>query len=244
MPILIACEESQRVCTEFRKRGVEAYSCDLFATSGEHPEWHIICDVLTLLHPHPTKGVNFFTQDFKEHHVNRWTAILAFPPCTDLCASGARHFDKKRADGTQRNSIIFFCEFLRADCDFLLIENPVGIISGSYVKYHYPDLCYEYGLPIKPTQVIQPYWFGDRHRKTTCLWLRGFPELKPTNFVDPTLRTYVCKNGKVVTFDEYMVCVGKDRAKHRSKTFPGIAKAIAEQYAPIILEWEGKYCVV
>ena len=146
MKILVACEESQRVCKAFRDKGHEAYSCDILPTSGDHPEWHIQCDVTELL-----KG--------------GWDMIIAFPPCTDLCVSGARHFEKKRTDGRQRSSIEFFCKFLKADCEKIAIENPVGIISGDYIKTWFPDLAEKYGLPLKPTQIIQPYYFGEPHKK-------------------------------------------------------------------------------
>jgi hypothetical protein len=158
--------------------------------------------------------------------------IIAHPPCTHLAVSGARHFDAKRADGRQREGIEFFCQFLTADCDRIFIENPVGIISGDYIPTHFPDLAEKYSLPRKPSQIIQPYEFGDPHKKTTCLWLKGLPLLKPTNIVKPDLISYTCKDGKKVTFSKYMVqgFSNSDRAKHRSKTFPGIAKAMAEQW--------------
>lgn len=228
MKVLIACEESQTVCKAFREKGHEAYSCDIIECSGGHPEWHIKGNCLPLLDGY----VVFITQDGKEHSIDdRWDLIIAHPPCTDLCVSGARHFEKKRLDGRQRESIKFFAEFLYADCDRVAIENPVGIISGDYIPKWFPDLAEEYELPIKPSQIIQPYQFGDPHRKTTCLWLKGLPNLTGTNVVEPTLVQYTCKNGKTVTFDEFMVKgFDGDRAKHRSKTFEGIAKAMADQW--------------
>ena len=228
MKILVACEESQRVCAEFRERGHEAYSCDIIECSGGHPEWHIRWDVLPLLNG----NCSFLTCDGELHTINgKWDMIIAFPPCTHLCVSGARHFEKKREDGRQREGIEFFCNFLTADCDRIAVENPVGIISGEYIKEYFPDLADKYGLPKKYTQIIQPYEFGDPHKKTTCLWLKGLPKLVPTNVVDPKLVQYVCKSGKKVTFSEYMVKFeGEDRATHRSKTFPGIAKAMAKQW--------------
>lgn len=243
MKILVACEESQAVTIELRRLGHEAYSCDIIDQSGGHPEWHIKGDVLPLLNPSiiPLKtdgwglrGISFHTVDGKEHTIlNRWDMIVAFPPCTHLAVSGARHFEQKRADGRQRKSIEFFCRFLNADCDRIAIENPVGIISGDYIPKHFLDLAQKYDLPRKPSQIIQPYEFGDPHKKTTCLWIKGLPLLEPTNIVSPDLISYTCKNGKKVTFSEYMVHGFKsgDRAKHRSKTFPGIAKAMAEQWA-------------
>ena len=141
MRVLIACEESQRVCIEFRKRGHEAYSCDIEPCSGGHPEWHLQVDAIEILKM-------------------KWDMIIAFPPCTHLAVSGAKYFEKKRTDGRQREGIEFFCKFLTADCDKIAIENPIGIISGDYIKKWFPDLSTKYGLPIKPTQIIQPYEFG------------------------------------------------------------------------------------
>ena len=229
MKVLVACKESQRVCIEFRKRGHEAYSCDIEPCSGGHPEWHINGDVFKVLNGNCV----FETSDAIKHSINgKWDMIIAFPPCTHLAVSGARHFEGKRADGRQREGIEFFCQFLLADCNRISIENPVNIISGDYIPKWFPDLAEKYKLPIKPTQIIQPYEFGDPHKKTTCLWLKGLPKLQPTNIVDPKLVSYICKSGKKVTFSEYMVrdFENGDRAKHRSKTFPGIAKAMAEQW--------------
>lgn len=158
--------------------------------------------------------------------------IIAFPPCTDLAVSGARHFERKRKDGSQYNSIEFFCQFLIADCDYIAIENPVNIISGYYVKEHFPDLAEKYHLPIKPTQRIQPYEYGHTSKKTTCLWLKNLPKLQPTNIVEPELVQYECSDGRTVTFSKHMITgfKSKDRAKARSKTFEGIAEAMADQW--------------
>lgn len=231
---LIACEESQAVTIEYRKAGWEAYSCDIIECSGGHPEWHIMQDVLPLL----DGNCEFMTMDGQTHHVDgKWDMIIAFPPCTHLAVSGARHFEKKRADGRQMEAIEFFCQFLMADCDRVAIENPVGIISGDYIPQWFPHLAEKYGLPLKPTQIIQPYQFGDHARKTTCLWLKGLPALEPTNIVDPgeivgngfsvgaSLDTARDENGKIILWSDPRT------AKIRSKTFPGIAKAMAEQWA-------------
>ena len=243
MNILVACEESQAVTKELRKLGHESYSCDIIECSGGHPEWHIMQDVLPLLNPSmipifdgsvQIKGIEFTTCDGKEHFIsNKWDMIIAFPPCTHLAVSGARHFEKKRADGRQREAIEFFSQFLNADCDKIAIENPVGIISGDYIPEHFPDLAEKYGLPKKPTQIIQPYEYGDPYKKTTCLWLKGLPELIPTNIVEVCdTRKYVMKRGKnvgkVATFSDWINKGGKDRQTNRSKTFPGIARAMAE----------------
>ena len=142
MKILVACEESQVVTIELRRLGHEAYSCDIIEQSGGHPEWHIMRDVLPLLNGRCL----FTTTDGVQHEVtDRWDMIIAFPPCTHLAVSGAKHFEKKRADGRQREAVEFFCQFLIADCDRIVIENPVGIISGEYVKTYYPDLAEKYG---------------------------------------------------------------------------------------------------
>jgi hypothetical protein len=233
MKILVACEESQRVCTEFRNKGHKAYSCDIIDCSGGHPEWHIKEDVLPLLNG----NCSFKTTDGTEHEIGgKWDMIIAFPPCTHLAVSGAAHFEKKRADGRQREGIELFCQFFNADCDKIMIENPVNIIAGDYIPKWFPDLAEKYNLPRKPTQRIQPYEHGDRARKTTCLWLKGLPALQPTNIVDcgeirgngfsmGAASFYATdENGKILSWNDPRT------AKIRSKTFPGIAKAMAEQW--------------
>ena len=184
MKILVACEESQEVCKAFRARGHEAYSCDIQECSGGHPEWHIRGDVLPLLS-------------------EKWDMILAFPPCTDLAASGARWFAKKQADGRQQRSIEFFMRFTNVDCPKVAIENPIGIMSRIYRK---------------PDQIIHPWQFGHGETKATCLWLKGLPKLTPTQIVSG-------REQRV-----WRMPPSPDRAKARSKTFPGIAKAMAEQW--------------
>lgn len=224
MKALIACEESQRVCVEFRKLGHEAYSCDIEPCSGEHPEWHIQNDVLPLLNG----NCSFKTVDGKIHKIiGHWDMIIAFPPCTHLAVSGAKHFEKKRIDGRQKEAVEFFAQILTAECKKIAVENPVGIISGKYIKKYFPDLAEKYNLPKKPSQIIQPYMFGHRSRKNTCLWLKGLPKLKETDLVQPDLITYKCKNGKNVTFSkDYRFKTAKDR----SKTYQGVAKAMADQW--------------
>lgn len=233
MNVLIACEESQEVCKAFRAKGHQAFSADIQECSGGHPEWHIMGDVLPLLNGH----VTFTTMDGTEHNIEgRWDLIIAHPPCTDLAVSGARYFAVKREDGRQRAAIEFFCQFLIADCDKIVIENPVCIISGKYLKEHFPDLAKKYGLPKKPTQAIQPYEYGEHARKKTCLWEKGVAPLKPTNIVDPgeivgdgysvgaSLLMARDENGKILRYNDPRT------AKIRSKTYPGIAKAMAEQW--------------
>lgn len=234
MRILVACEESQAVTIELRKLGHEAYSCDIIECSGGHPEWHIMQDVLTMLNG----NCEFKTLDGVKHKIDgKWDMIIAFPPCTHLAVSGALHFEKKRADGRQREGIEFFCKVLSADCDKICVENPVNIISGNYVRKWFPDIAEKYALPIKPTQTIQPYEFGDHARKKTCLWLKGIPKLNPTNIVDPgeikgngfSVGAATCyatdENGKILRWNDPRT------AKIRSKTFHGIARAMAEQWA-------------
>jgi hypothetical protein len=232
MRVLVACEESQAVCKAFREKGHEAYSCDIIECSGGHPEWHIMQDVLPLLNGRCT----FATTDGAIHTITgKWDMIIAFPPCTHLAVSGARHFEGKRADGRQRDGIEFFCQFLNADCDKVVIENPVGIISGSYIPEYFPDLADKYGLPRKATQIIQPFEHGEPYKKTTCLWIKGVPPLEPTNIVDVCdTRQYVMKRGKsigkIATFSDWINKGGKDRQTKRSKTFEGVALAMAEQW--------------
>ena len=235
MKILVACEESQAVTIELRRLGHEAYSCDIIECSGGHPEWHIMQDVLEILNPssqlnglsHEYYGVApFKTMDEVIHFVSgKWDMIIAFPPCTDLAVSGARYFAQKRADGRQQRSIDFFMEFATADCDRIAIENPVGIMSSHWRK---------------PDQIIQPWQFGHNASKKTCLWLRGLPCLVPTNIVDAGEFVVTGKDKKRYT--EWLAWVKDENgktlgwndprtAKMRSKTFQGIAKAMAEQWA-------------
>lgn len=235
MKVLVACEESQRVCEAFREKGDEAYSCDIIDCSGGHPEWHIKDDVLPLLNG----NCSFTTCDGVEHSVDgKWDMIIAFPPCTHLSVSGARHFEKKREDGRQRFGVDFFGKVLNADCDKVVVENPVNIISGDYVKEWFPDLCDKYGLPKKPTQRIHPWMFGDDFSKNTCLWIKGLPQLIPETTEEPEMewiewvdkKTGRKKRQNKWYYDAWCNCTPEERAKVRSKTFPGIAKAMAEQW--------------
>jgi hypothetical protein len=166
----------------------------------------------------------------------KWDMIIAFPPCTHLAISGARWFPQKRADGRQRFGIEFFAQFLNADCDKILIENPVGIMSGNYVKEYFPDLAEKYNLPRKPSQIIHPWMFGDNFSKQTCLWLKGLPNLVPDITEQPEMeyKEWVTKDGVKKRQNKwYFDALSLDpveRAKVRSKTFHGIAHAIATQY--------------
>lgn len=234
MNVLIACEESQRVCTAFREKGHRAFSCDILDCSGGHPEWHIKGDVLPLLNGR----CEFTLQNGQtDRQTDRWDLIIAFPPCTHLAVSGAAWFEKKRADGRQAEGVEFFCKFLAADADKIVIENPIGIISGNYVKENFPALADQYGLPRKPTQIIQPWQFGDNYAKSTCLWLKGVEPLKPEITEQPELEWFEwtdAKTGKKKRqpkwFADAWHLKPEERAKVRSKTFPGIARAMSEQW--------------
>lgn len=218
MNVLIACEESQRVCIEFRKRGHNAFSCDILPCSGGHPEWHIQGDALPLLNGH----CDFETADGKWHYQqNKWDMIIAFPPCTHLAVSGAAHFAKKRADGRQQQGIDFFMKFANADCPRIAIENPVGIMSKKWRK---------------PDQIIKPWWFGDNAEKSTCLWLKSLPLMKQEVTEKPPIEyhTWVSKNGKTkrqeMWYYQTRCLPHSERGRQASKTFPGIARAMAEQW--------------
>lgn len=197
MKILVACEESQTVCKAFRAKGHEAFSCDILPCSGGHPEWHIQGDVLPLLD-------------------QEWDMIIAFPPCTHLAVSGARHFEKKRADGRQQEGIDFFMNFANAKCEKVVIENPVGIMSSKWRK---------------PDQIIQPYQFGEPFSKKTCLWLKGLPLLTPTKLVDKGERvTFASGKSMPKWYSDAFKLPPKERSIMRSRTFQGIADAMAEQW--------------
>lgn len=203
MKILVACEESQAVTKELRKLGHQAFSCDILPCSGGHPEWHIQGDVLEQL----DKG---------------WDMLIAFPPCTHLAVSGARHFAKKIADGRQQQGIDFFMKMVNAPIPKKAIENPIGIMSTKYRK---------------PNQIIQPWQYGDKAQKSTCLWLEGLPNLIPTNivekgeFVEFVSKKGVKKRQPKWYFDALKKAkTPQERSTLRSKTFPGIAKAMATQW--------------
>lgn len=203
--VLVACEETQEVTKALRRRGHEAFSCDVLECSGGHPEWHLKQDVLPLLE-------------------EDWDMILAFPPCTDLAASGARWFAEKRKSGAQQRSIEFFMAFAEAPCERIAIENPVGIMSTRWRK---------------PDQIVQPWWFGDEATKTTCLWLKGLPKLKPTKVVGRGER-HVTKSGRSLPAWYNIPPTVKDRAKIRSQTFPGFAEAMADQWADVVSRDPGR----
>ena len=220
MKVLIACEESQTVTIELRKLGHEAYSCDIIDCSGGHPEWHIKWDALALING----NCSFMTTDGELHRVDgKWDMLIAHPPCTYLTNAGARWLwangklnEERFLMGMEAKS--FFMNFYNAVCSRIAIENPV------------PSAVYE--LPAY-NQIIQPYEYGHPNTKKTCLWLKGLDLLKPTEIVEPVRgRRFQQKNGNwrysCWKMDQRG---GKERARERSKTFPGIAKAMAEQWA-------------
>lgn len=223
MKVLIACEESQRVCIAFRKRGYEAYSCDIQEPSGGHPEWHILGDALKAI-----EGGQVTTMDGKTHDIGRWDLLIAHPPCTYLTVSGNRYFNLDKYGGRAKKRLLarldaarFFLAFALADVPRIAVENPVGVMSTLFRK---------------PDQIIQPYFYGDEARKTTCLWLKNLPCLEPTNCVSPgeilpggystnaSANYATDENGKILRWSDPRT------AKFRSKTFPSIAEAMAEQW--------------
>lgn len=202
MKILVGCEESQAVTIELRKLGHEAYSCDLLPCSGGHPEWHIQGDAV------------------KEAYSGKYDMGIFFPPCTHLAVSGARWFPEKILDGRQQEGIDLFMLFANSPIEKIAIENPVGIMSSKWKK---------------PNQIIQPWMFGDLATKTTCLWIKGLKNLVPETSQEPELE-YVNIGTKGKRMQKWMYDVrcksvkNGERAKLASKTFPGIAKAMAKQW--------------
>ena len=224
MNVLIACEESQAVCIEMRRLGHRAFSCDIQECSGGHPEWHIQGDCLPLLNG----NCEFHTADGQAHtQCGEWDLLIAHPPCDHLAVSGARWFPEKQRDFRQQKAVVFFMQMCLANCKRIAVENPIGIMNSIYRK---------------PDQIIQPYQYGHPIRKATCLWLKGLPKLVPTDEVSPgavdkygftiggALQMARDENGKIISWNDPRT------AKIRSKTFPGIAKAMAEQWAGDIRE--------
>lgn len=227
MKILIACEESQRVCKAFREKGHEAYSCDIIECSGGHPEWHIKGDVLPLLNGH----CGFYSQAGLYNYLDaKWDLIIAHPPCTYLTNGGAvRMFRKvtkeyppygtfqmvnveRLKQGMQGRD--FFMQIMNADCDRIAIENPIPMSI--------------YMLP-PCTQVVQPYEYGDPYSKKICLWLKGLPTLKPTNILK-AYQPFINGGGGRMERENYKGKKFANGSCGRSKTFLGIAKAMAEQW--------------
>lgn len=228
MNILIACEESQAVCIECRKLGHNAFSCDIEPCSGGHPEWHIQQDVSSIINGHISYcGYDvykapfpiFRTQDGNYHDLpRRWDMILAFPPCTYLSNAGAKHLFRGGQLNQERYqkglaAKEFFMSFFNADCPHIAVENPV-----SSRIYQMPP----------HSQEIQPWQFGHPVQKKTRLWLKGLPQLMPTEIVSPD-----CGCHKAGT---WFMKGGKDRQKNRAKTFPNVGKAMAEQWCGYLEE--------
>ena len=223
MKILVACEESQEVCKAFRAKGHEAYSCDLQEPSGGHPEWHILGDALDAV-----KGGRIVTMDGETHSVGTWDMLIAHPPCTYLSNVATRAFSlrytspEKRIERWEKRacSAVFFMHFALAEIDKICVENPVGFMNRAYRK---------------PNQVINPYQFADGISdaenyvtKRTCLWLKNLPPLKGNNLPKPDNFSIWGRtpSGKARTWEDTY----SRSARVRSKTFLGIAKAMAEQW--------------
>lgn len=229
MKVLIACEESQRVCKAFRDRGHIAYSCDIQEPSGGHPEWHIHGDVLPLL-----GEKNYFeTMDEELHYVYRWDLIIAHPSCQYLSLAGNRSYSLRcnpewKVKGRikkREEAVDFFMKCYNAKCDKVCVENPLG-----YMNSHWR----------KPDQIIHPYYFASQDdkenyvMKKACLWLKGLPLLRVPNPLPPEpepvrIQQKGINNGKKIHWEEAMKG-GKERSKNRSKTFSVIAEAFAENW--------------
>ncbi|KKN28608.1 hypothetical protein LCGC14_0852530 [marine sediment metagenome] len=215
MKILIACEESQAVCKEFRKLGHEAYSCDILSCSGGEPQWHIEGDILNWM------GKNSFN-DYEG-----WDLMIAHPPCTYLSNAGIGWFNEEKYGDKARErkrlrieAFEFVMKIANVSIPKIAIENPVGWLNSHWRK---------------PDQIIQPWQFGDEESKRTCLWMKNLPLLIHTKIVKPKIYAYYKrgnKKGKPIYGNDYLK-FSEDRGKIRSKTFPGIAKAMAEQWGTL-----------
>lgn len=204
--VLIACEESQVECTEFRKLGCNAFSCDVQpCKKGGHPEWHIWQDVTPLLH----RGVQFTTMDGTHHHIDHWDLIIAHPPCTYLCKVSSVHMVKNGVLQQDRyNKMLaakaFFLYCLMADAPYVAVENPLPMARA--------------GLP-RPSFFLQPSWFGHKYTKKTLYWVKNLPPILPT-IEHPHPKEFVRAS----------------RGKYRSRTFPLLAQAMAQQWTTFILD--------
>ena len=220
MKLLVACEESQRVCIAFRERGHEAYSCDVEECSGGHPEWHIQQDVLPLING----NCEFKTVDGTQHKITgEWDLLIAHPPCTYLTNAGAVRMRVKGKIVKERfekamKAKEFFMKLINAKCKRIAVENPTPMKIVELPKY---------------TQAIQPYEYGHPYSKRTCLWLKGLPPLMSTQIV-LEYEPYV-NGGYKDTKGNYRKFQGRKERdpKTRSKTFPGIAQAMADQWGSI-----------
>ena len=216
MKVLVACEESQTVCKAFREKGHEAYSCDIQECSGGHPEWHIMEDVIPLLNG----NCEFETVDGTKHKIEgKWDLIIAHPPCTYLTGAGACNIPKHpERIPLGYEAAEFFLKILNADCDKIVVENPPPMKRFNLPKYN---------------QLVRPYMFGESNNKPICLWLKGVGELKPTNIVekDKDIVRWVHKaTGQKKSCSKWYNTNTSQHSKHRSKTFKGVAIAMAEQW--------------
>lgn len=213
LKILVSCEESQAVTKEFRRLGHEAYSCDILPCSGGYPEWHIHGDAIEALHS------------------QSWDLVIAHPPCTRLANSGVRWLKERNLWGDLKEACKFFNEFKKygESGNLIAIENPIPhkyATLGFWIDYKHVEGIGGY------SQLIQPYQFGHLEKKATCLWLFGLPELKETeNVYNQMMQLDYKERAKI-----HYASPGKDRAKIRSKTYPGIAKAMAEQWSEYLLK--------
>ena len=217
MNVLVACEESQEVCKAFRKLGANAYSCDIIECSGGQPEWHIQQDVIPLI----DGNCSFKTVDGIEHYIEgQWDLLICHPPCTYMSKAGARwmyptagNIDPERYR-LAMEAKEFFMKFINANCKHIAVENPRPLKVV--------------GLP-KPTQVIQPYEYGHPYSKATLLWLKGLPKLNPTDIQEHYTPYLPSNTGAFSRGGGGSRGVAHD-AKTASKTFPGVAEAMAEQW--------------
>ena len=220
MKVLVACEESQRVCTAFRNKGHEAYSCDIIECSGGHPEWHIKGDVIPLLNGR----CEFETMDGVKHRIDgRWDMIIAHPPCTRLCNSGQRWLywgdeEYRRKKQLEKElAVAFFLMFVIADCPRIAIENPMGIMSSIYRP---------------PTFTYNPYDFkGETECKKTGIWLIGdIQPLKPTREIPLPKEERTNGIWKAHFGDRKLAWNDPETARLRSQTPIGVAQAMADQW--------------
>lgn len=223
LKILVGCEESQEVTKAFRALGYEAYSCDLQECSGGKPEWHLqmcLFEAVEKINP---------------------SLLICFPPCTHIARTGGRWFEGKRKDGRQKEALLFFTKIAMLPIKYKAIENPQGILSSkTYIQKWFPEII-DYmkmcGLPRSPDQVIQPYQFGHNKQKETGLWLFNLPKLNYTNIVEPEKPLgYITRKGKYRTGSKRAITwLDNASPKDKAKTFPFIAKAMAEQWSEYLI---------
>jgi hypothetical protein len=231
MNVLVACEESQAVTKELLLLGHNAFSCDLLPCSGERPDRHFNMDVFEVIE----QNGGILQNGNRFHLDERWDLMIAHPPCTFLAVSGARWyyhpednmlpFEQRRPHprfpdraNDREEAVEFFIRLLEAPIEKIAVENPVGIISTRYRK---------------PDQTVHPYQFGDEASKATCLWLKNLPLLEPTNIVGKGERVYLSSGKSLPKWYSDALTLSKSSAERRtmrSKTFEGLARAMAEQW--------------